>query len=169
MHQINQLDSKENKGIQADAAYYQSRQWVKLLWVMLPLLTLGVALFDGRHLALPQLLRSLLLIAIINLFALSIFGHLTIKLNAQDLRWHFGFFSWPKWQLKLADIVHVEVCQTLWFEGKGIRFTKEGMLYNADGNGAIRITKADGKKIRIGSAEPEILCAQLQLALSLKK
>lgn len=169
MHQTKQLDSKENKDPQGDSTLYQSRQWVKLLWIMLPLLTVGVALFDGRHLALPQLLRSLLLIAIINLLVLSIFGHLTIKLYAQELRWHFGFFSWPKWQLKLSDIVHVEVCQTQWFEGKGIRFTKEGMLYNADGNGAVRITKADGKKIRIGSAEPEVLCAQLNLALSSKK
>jgi hypothetical protein len=142
-------------------ASYQTRQWVTLMWMMLPLLTLGVGIFDGRQLPVPQLLKSLLLIAVINLLVLGVFGHLTIKMTAQELQWQFGVFGWPSWCLTYTDMVHVEVCQTMWFEGKGIRFTREGMLYNAAGNGAVRITKSDGKKIRIGTAEPEILCAKL--------
>jgi hypothetical protein len=153
---VNQTANPMNK-----QTSYQTRQWVTLLWMMLPLLTLGVGIFDGRQLAVSQLLQSLLLIAVINLLVLSVFGHLTIKMTAQELHWHFGVFGWPSWRLKYSDITHVEVCQTMWFEGKGIRFTREGMLYNATGNGAVRITKADGKKIRIGTAEPEILCAKL--------
>jgi hypothetical protein len=151
---------------QAMQTKYQTRQWVTLLWIILPLLTLGVGIFDGRNLAATQLLQSLLLIAVINLLVLGVFGHLTIKINEHDLQWQFGIFGWPKWQLKFADIRQVEVCQTMWFEGKGIRFTREGMLYNAAGNGAVRITKADGKKIRIGSAEPDVLCAQISAQLS---
>nr|WP_314858923.1 hypothetical protein [uncultured Undibacterium sp.] len=151
---------------QAMQTNYQTRQWVTLLWIILPLLTLGVGAFDGRNLATTQLLQSLLLIAVINLLVLGILGHLTIKVNEHDLQWQFGIFGWPKWQLKFSDIAHVEVCQTMWFEGKGIRFTREGMLYNAAGNGAVRITKADGKKIRIGSVEPEILCAQISARLN---
>ena len=144
---------------------YQTRQWVTLMWVFLPLLTLCVGLFDGRQLPFALLMKSLFLIAVINLVVLSIFGHLTIKLDEHSLQWQFGIFPWPKWQLNLSEIKQVEVCQTQWFEGKGIRFTREGMLYNAAGNGAVRITKADGKKIRIGSAEPEVLCARLSVLL----
>lgn len=161
MNTINQAANPANS-----QASYQTRQWVVLLWIILPLLTLGVGLFDGRQLPVRQLLQSLLLIAVINLLVLSVFGHLTIKMSAQELQWQFGVFGWPNWRLKLSEIAHVEVCQTFWYEGKGIRFTREGMLYNAAGNGAVRITKADGKKIRIGSAQPEVLCAKLNAALA---
>jgi hypothetical protein len=158
---VNQAAKPTNKQVS-----YQTRQWVTLMWVMLPLLTLGVGIFDGRQLPLSQLLQSLLLIAVINILVLSVFGHLTIKMTAQELQWQFGVFGWPSWRLKYSDITHVEVCQTMWFEGKGIRFTREGMLYNAAGNGAVRITKADGKKIRIGTANPEVLCAQISTQIS---
>lgn len=144
---------------------YQSRQWVTLLWVLLPLVTLLMVLFDTRGQNLAQSFKAIGLVMMINLLVLSIFGHLKICLDERCLRWHFGFFSWPRWQLTYAEIAGVEVCESLWYEGKGIRFTKEGMLYNASGKGAIRITKTDGKKLRIGSTEPEKLCAALQAAI----
>jgi hypothetical protein len=46
-------------------------------------------------------------------------------------------------------------------EGWGLRFTKEGMLYNAAGKAAVRIYKRDGKCIRLGSAEADILIKEL--------
>jgi hypothetical protein len=145
---------------------YQSRQWVVLLWVFLPVLTIGMVLFDMRGQDLSLLPRSLALIVLINLFALSFFGHLKTEINGKVLTWHFGFFGWPKWQLHSDQIRQVEVCETNWYEGKGIRFTREGMLYNATGRGAVRIYKADGSKVRLGSAEPEVLCEKIRQMIS---
>lgn len=148
---------------------YQSRQWVVLLWVLLPLSTLGVALF-GVDAAPEQkaalLVKVIVLMSLINLIALAMFAHLSIQLDQETLRWHFGLLKWPKWELKISQIQRVEPCQTKWYEGKGIRFTREGMLYNAAGSGAVRIYKMDGSKIRLGCAEPEVLCEKLNLQLS---
>lgn len=152
-----------------DANQYVSRQWLVLLWVILPLSTVGVALFGidvPAEQKTVQMIKVLVLMGLVNLIALTMFAHLTIRLDAQLLCWHFGLFKWPKWRLPLAQIQRVELCQTQWYEGKGIRLTREGMLYNAAGSGAVRIYKKDGSKIRLGCAEPEILCEKLNALLN---
>jgi hypothetical protein len=145
---------------------YQSRQWLKLLWVFLPLFTLGMLLFDMRGQDLALLPRAITILMLINVVVLSMFGHLQIRLNRELLQWQFGFLGWPKWTLRIQDIRHVEVCETAWYEGRGIRFTREGMLYNADGRGAVRIIKTDGTRLRLGSAEPEVLSARIKEAMA---
>ncbi len=145
---------------------YQSRQWLKLLWIFLPVLTLGMVLFDMRGQDISLLPRAIAILMLVNAIILSLFGHLQIKLDREVLQWQFGFLGWPKWTLRVHDIRHVEVCETTWYEGKGIRFTREGMLYNADGRGAVRIIKNDGSRLRLGSAEPEVLCARIKEALA---
>lgn len=145
---------------------YQSRQWLKLLWVFLPLFTLGMLLFDMRGQDLALLPRAITILMLINIVVLSMFGHLQIRLNRELLQWQFGFLGWPKWTLRIQDIRHVEVCETAWYEGRGIRFTREGMLYNADGRGAVRIVKTDGTRLRLGSAEPEVLSARIKEAMA---
>ena len=145
---------------------YQSRQWLKLLWVFLPVLTLGMVLFDMRGQDNSLLPRAIALLMVVNFLILSMFGHLQIRLDRERLQWQFGFLGWPKWDLKISEIRHVEVCETQWFEGKGIRFTREGMLYNAAGRGAVRIIKNDGTRLRLGSSEPEVLSQQLKAAMA---
>ncbi len=132
----------------------------------MPVATLAVVLFDGFGKDPAQLLRGIVLILVLDGIVLCIFGHLSIILSEQQLRWQFGFFGRPRWILSLQDIAHVEVCETRWYEGKGIRFTREGMLYNAAGRGAVRIIKRDNTRLRLGSAEPEILCEQLRLRMA---
>lgn len=153
----------------SNSSHYQSRQWVVLLWILLPLSTLAVALF-GVDAAPEQktalLIKVLVLMSLLNLIALTMFAHLTIQLDAETLRWHFGLLKWPKWELRISQIQHVELCNTQWYEGKGIRFTREGMLYNAAGSGAVRIYKVDGSKIRLGCAEPAILCEKINALLT---
>lgn len=148
---------------------YVSRQWLVLLWLILPLSTVAVALFGvdaPPEQKVAQTIQVLVLMSLINLIALVMFGHFTIQLDAQTLHWHFGVFKWPRWNLPLSQIQRIEVCHTRWYEGKGIRLTREGMLYNAAGDGAVRIYKKDGSKIRLGSAEPEVLYAKLNMLLT---
>lgn len=147
---------------------YQSRQFLVLLWFFLPLFTLGMLLFDMRGQDLSLLPRAIFILLLVNIFVLSMFGFLRISLDTQMLSWSFGVLGWPRWRLAVGEIVAVEVCETQWYEGKGIRFTREGMLYNAAGRGAVRITKKDGSQFRLGSAEPEALCQQLRKVLALK-
>lgn len=148
---------------------YQSRQWMILLWILLPLTTFAVAIFglDGATAQKSALIWKVLgLMMLINLIALTLFARLTIQLKGDKLRWYFGLFGRPKWELSLSQIQRAEVCNTKWYEGKGIRFTAEGMLYNAAGSGAVRILKIDGSKLRLGSSEPEVLCQKINASLT---
>lgn len=142
---------------------YQTRQWVRALWVALPLMTLAVMLLESRW---QDVGHSVLLLMAINFVVLILIAHLRIRLEQGCLSWQFGYLGWPRWSLDVREIARVEVCETPWFESKGIRFTREGMLYNATGSGAVRITKKDGTRLRLGSPEPEVLCACLQLAMA---
>lgn len=142
---------------------YQTRQWITVLWVILPLMTLAVMLFDSRG---QDGGGSVLLLLAINFVVLMLIGYLQIRLEQGRLSWQFGLLGWPRWSVDVSEIAQVEVCETTWFESKGIRFTREGMLYNASGTGAVRIIKKDGTSLRLGSAEPEVLCACIQLAMT---
>ncbi len=148
---------------------YQSRQWMILLWILLPLSTLAVAAFglDGATAQKSVLIWKVFgLMMLINLLVLTLFARLSIQLEQDKLRWYFGLFGRPKWELALSQIQRVEICNTKWYEGKGIRFTAEGMLYNAAGDGAVRIYKTDGSKIRLGSSEPEVLYQKINALLN---
>ncbi|MBY0572813.1 MAG: hypothetical protein K2P84_03950 [Undibacterium sp.] len=140
---------------------YQSRQLVIKAWVMLPLLSLGIVLFDTRAQALHAMMFSVALMAVVNLLVLGLFAHLKITVDEHNLRWSFGVVSRRNWQVPLAQIAQVELCESLPAEGQGIRLTREGMLYNARGTGAVRIFLRDGIRLRIGCADPALLCAQL--------
>jgi hypothetical protein len=141
---------------------YQKRQWMKVLWITLPLITLVVLALETRGQEWSQRIHAFGLIALINALVLAVIGSLSIRLDKDELRWSFGFLGWPSWRLPLNNIRAVELCQTRWTEGWGIRFTKEGMLYNAAGSAALKITRADGTSFRLGSAD----AAQLHASLS---
>jgi hypothetical protein len=44
-----------------------------------------------------------------------------------------------------------------WWEGRGIRFTSQGMLYNVSGTRAVEVQLRDGTRFRLGTDEPERL------------
>lgn len=142
---------------------YQTRQWVIFMWIILPVMTVAVMLFDSRG---QGGVGAVLLLLSINAVILILFAHLRIRLAQGRLSWRFGILALPSWSLDVGEIAQVEVCETASFESKGIRWTREGMLYNASGSGAVRIIKKDGTHLRLGSAEPDVLCACLQMAMA---
>jgi hypothetical protein len=141
---------------------YQKRQWMKALWISLPAITFVVLALDSANQSMEQRIYGATLLACINIVVIAIIGSLKISIDEKQLIWQFGFLGKPKWTIDFRDIESVEICESSWVEGWGIRFTKEGMLYNAAGKSAIRINKKDGKSIRLGTAEPEVLAALLQ-------
>ncbi|MBR7800765.1 hypothetical protein [Undibacterium fentianense] len=147
-------------------AHFQSRQWMTVLWILLPMSTLAVALFGigaDKGQSAHTFWNVLGIMLVVNLIVLSMFAHLSIVLNARGLYWRFGVLPWPRWELAGAEIAFAEVCQSKWYEGKGIRLTAEGMLYNAAGNGAVRVHKKDGKSFRLGCNNPQQLSTQINI------
>ena len=144
---------------------YTHSQVMKSLWLVLSFTALVVCttilgMPDGNP------VWPVVLVLTLHIALLAVFGTFTIELDAQTLAWRFGLLGRPRWQLALADIASVELTRTTWFEGWGIRVTGEGMLYNAHGFGAVRLRLRNGRRLRLGSNEPERLKAFIEARLS---
>ncbi len=84
------------------------------------------------------------------------FSSLTIEIDEQELRHHFGPGVWKR-RIPLAEIAGAAVVPSRWWEGWGIRFTPRGMLYNVSGFGAVEIIIRDGTRFRLGTDQPDRL------------
>jgi hypothetical protein len=98
-----------------------------------------------------------------------VFCALEVRIDDRTLHWRFGWLGWPRWTLDLDDIARIEAVRTTWFEGWGLRKTRQGMLYNTEGFDALRIVRRDGSALRIGSDDVPRLAARLQAQLDRRR
>lgn len=89
-----------------------------------------------------------------------LFGSLTVWVTDDTLIWYFGPRFWRN-TLSLDAIEHVEPVQNSWIHGWGIQRIEAGWLYNVAGFEAGEIETTDGRRIRLGTDEPEQLVAVL--------
>ena len=99
------------------------------------------------------------------LLVILLFGSLTVEIAGGDLRIRFGIgLIRRRWTLDA-----IEGCRpsrTSWVDGWGIRMTSGGWLYNVSGFEAVDLELKGGKACRIGTDEPQALCAALEKELS---
>jgi hypothetical protein len=95
------------------------------------------------------------LLVVVALGAL-IFGWLTVSVNREEVRLRFGPGPVGK-RFRVADIRDAKVVRNRWWYGWGIRLTPHGWLYNVSGLSAVEIRLDSGKRVRIGTDEPERL------------
>jgi PH (Pleckstrin Homology) domain-containing protein len=127
---------------------------VPLVAIMLPL---GLA-FGWAHLTGP-----LVVIAVATVLILLLFATMTVTVNdgAIDARFGIGLVG------KRVPFDRIRSCQVVrnpWYYGWGIHFIPGGMLYNASGLSAIELRLTNGRCLRIGSGEPDVLAAALRRA-----
>jgi hypothetical protein len=67
-------------------------------------------------------------------------------------------------RVALADVVRVEQVVVPWYHGWGLRLTRTGWLYKVQGRHAVRLERASGRAISIGTDEPEELAAAIAAA-----
>jgi hypothetical protein len=92
------------------------------------------------------------------------FSSLTIQITDRTLRWCFGPGMFRK-ELALAEIAAVEVTRTRLLEGWGIHRTSRGWLYNVSGFDAVLLRLSGGKRVLLGTDEPERLRAAILLGM----
>ncbi len=93
---------------------------------------------------------------------LALFYALTIEIDATHLSFRFGIGLIRK-RIPLAEIVDAQLVRNSWIDGWGIHRTPHGWLYNVSGWEAVEITLTSGKRLRLGTDEPQKL-AQVLLA-----
>lgn len=104
------------------------------------------------------------LVLIILIIVLAIMSRLTVSITDDHVKIRFGPVGLVHKEWPLADIISATPVTNQWIYGWGIRWTPHGPLYNVAGSQAVEILLQSGKKVRIGTDEPEALCRALQKA-----
>lgn len=144
---------------------YTQTQSLWLVWVLLPTPIAGTAaelLADGGGTA----TAGLVMLTVVSALLLLMLSSFTVEVGEGHIEWRFGKLGWPRWQVALSEVDSVEVTTTSFWEGWGIRRTRTGMLYNASGMQAVRLTLRDGRTLRLGSDEPERLAGFITARLA---
>ena len=123
------------------------------------LLVLGVTAVVGLHPIIVAVLAA-------QVAALLLFGSLTVAIDGDTVRLHFGVGLIRK-SFPLADIRSARAVRGRWWHGWGIRWIPgTGWLYNVSGFDAVELDLDGDRKVRIGTDEPQALTAAVERALA---
>jgi hypothetical protein len=106
-------------------------------------------------------------IAAILFLTTAAFYRLTIKIDDQTLRASFGM-GLIRRTISLEQIVDCEPIRIRWWYGWGIHLTPYGWLYNISGWDAVAITLRCGRKLSLGTDDPQGLVAAIRRFASAK-
>lgn len=102
-------------------------------------------------------------VAILLLITLFLFSSLTIEINRSSVVCSFGPGLIRK-KIKLSKIIDAQPVTNSWLAGWGIRWIpRRYMLWNVSGFQAIELTLTNGKRLRIGTDEPDSLARAIQI------
>ena len=123
--------------------------------------SLGMAIrLQGTHV--PSLVTWL--VPAIMAISLMLTYSMTVHVDDEALRFHLSF-GWFRRRYALKEIASTRIVTNHWLYGWGIRWIGTGWLYNVSGLKAVEMTLKNGKKVRIGTDEPDRLEAAIQQAL----
>jgi len=102
----------------------------------------------------PEIL-FLFLVAFLALgFALLMFSTLTVDIKPVEICVTFGPVPLVRKRIPLEKIQEFFRVVTPWYYGWGLRYIRNGTLYNISGYEGVEIILSEGKRIRIGTDDP---------------
>lgn len=96
------------------------------------------------------------------------FGWLTVDIDDRRLSIVFGL-GLVRRRIQLSSIRAFASVRNAWWYGWGIRLTPHGILYNVSGLSAVEILLDDGRRMRVGTDEPEAFVLALQHATGIAR
>jgi hypothetical protein len=100
----------------------------------------------------------------IPLVIILVFFSMSVEVNERKIVVRFGIGLFRK-SIPLDSITRCERVRNPWWYGWGIHYTPRGWLYNISGFDAVELTLEGDKTLRIGSDEPDALCAAIRSRL----
>ena len=91
------------------------------------------------------------------------FSRLTVVVDETRVSVGFGG-GLARRRFELHTIEAVSSVKIPWLAGWGIRLTPQGWLYNAWGRGAVQLRFAGGRRLTIGTHEPDAVLAAIERA-----
>ena len=129
-------------------------------WVLLAVLAAGAAVVvfasskTGWSGASSAVMTLLVIVALL-------FCTLTVMIHDGEIECRYGPGLIRK-HIPLAAVRGARPVRTEWYQGWGIRLTSDGWLFNVSGLDAVEVELVDGKRIRIGTDEPQALVAAIR-------
>ncbi|MFW6056861.1 MAG: hypothetical protein ACOC9B_06095 [Chloroflexota bacterium] len=123
------------------------------------LILMGSVFESGGH-------WSSVLVLLVIVVAMLTYSRLTVTVTDEVLDLRFGTPLIHK-RYRLKDIKSSRTIRNRWFYGWGTRITPHGWLYNVSGLDGVEVEFESGKKIRIGTNEPQQLDAAIRSAAGL--
>lgn len=132
--------------------------WVTLTGMAAGLVIVGVALVNADENGIALVVLVLLIVA------MATYSSLTVTVADDTLELRFGPRLVRK-RYRLADVESSRVVRNRFYYGWGTRLTPHGWLYNVSGLDAVEVEFKTGKKVRIGTDEPQTLDAAIREAV----
>ena len=130
--------------------------WVTLGTTVVVLLAVAVGLWSSDA---ATLLLVTTIIAMLGL----LFGWLTVDVDDRRLLMTMGI-GLIRRNIPLSMVHAFAPVSNRWYYGWGVRITPYGMLYNVSGLRAVEVLFENGRRVRIGTDEPEALVRALSAA-----
>lgn len=129
-------------------------------WVVIGSLGLG-GLVSVLILLANEFVAPLFLAAAFFLLLGMLFATLTVQVDSAKITLHFGIGLFRK-TIDLAEVRHFSAVKNPWYYGWGMHYFPGGAVYNVSGFSAVELVLKKGKRIRIGTDEPEALCRAIE-------
>ena len=136
--------------------------WVILLSTLIPLLVITAIDLPPEAGPIP------LFVFLVLLLVAAAFGSLTVTVDEVHLTLRFGLMPFRK-RVRLANIASFQTVRNKWYFGWGIRYLGTGWLYNVSGLDAVEIVQNDGKMVRVGTDEPDVLARALSTVVEVQR
>jgi hypothetical protein len=120
---------------------------------------LAVAVYTVARLGSRPLLWVVVAVAALGILT---FGSMTVEVDQSAFTFWFGP-GWIRRAFPLAEIQSWTAVRNPWWYGWGIHLTPHGWLYNVGGAGAVQLELRDGRRLRVGTDEPERLCEAIKV------
>lgn len=134
--------------------------------LIMPVQILMVYLYKNNIGNNPMNLTSFVVITIILITMCLLFFGLTTTVSFENITVSFGIGLIHK-NIPMQKIKSIQIVESPWYYGWGIRFIPNGMLYNISGQKGVELTFSDTNKvIRIGSKKPDALKLEIEKRLS---
>jgi hypothetical protein len=95
---------------------------------------------------------------------LVLFSTLTVTVDDAAVRLAFGLEALRR-EVSLDQIAEARRVRNAWYSGWGVRVIPNGRLYNVGGLDAVELRLDNGRVVRVGTDEPDVLLAAVQRAL----
>jgi hypothetical protein len=139
--------------------YRHTQVGTVMLWIMIPITVMTGILAVGTRFNLASV-GALALFG----FSLITFWSLTVVVNQEKVQIRFGpglvSVSYP-----LEEILNCRVVTNSPLAGWGIRLINMGWLFNVSGLEAVEVELKNGRRVRIGTNEPQDLAKAIENAM----